>query len=836
MTRNFAAKRLAVAILAVATAGGTAGAAPAIRLVQDGRPRAVLVLSADCAAKLRPAAELLAKYVKLSSTAELPMVVESESAIARQPVVIHLGLDAYAKALGLGVEKLDADGFVIRGVDERNLVIAGPTPEGTEFGVCEFLERYLGVRWLLPGPDGDDVPEHRTLEIPFGEIRQEPAFFSRLFSGLVGEAQSTWARRNRMHGRVQFHHNLVHLFPPEQYAKTHPEFFPLRDGKRYLPADSSVHGWQPCCSAAGIVDEAIKNICLFFQQHPEATSYSLGVNDSSGHCQCQACQGRDPGGKNFLGFRDCSDRYFAWCNQIVEGVLKQYPDKVFGCLAYSEVGEAPSRVKVHPRIIPFMTYDRMKWSDADLRADGQRMTRRWHEVCPVLGWYDYIYGSPYCLPRVWFHEMADDYRFGYANGVRAMYAEAYPNWGEGPKLYVSLKLQWNPRQDVDALLRDWYARAVGPDAAGELAAYYAHWEDFWTRRIHDSQWFSKSGQYLAFYNPAYLADVSEEEIAASRSLLERTMAKARTAPQKARAKLLLRAFEYYEASAYAFGGQTARVSKTSDGKVEKAPLSVPATEADALALLERGYRSLQMARRRQRLVAEFAADPLLVHPLGDKTLQPLGGPDGGAGLFWRALDWAEKSESVRRELQRLARSQEPAAQMQAKAMLAVIDPAAAPVSQDPSFETLKSRWPVAWRPWINDRTGSLTALPEAAHRGKIGILCKGIKRGGPYQDLPAAAGRYAATAFLRVPLAPQGKATITLSVTPIDENGKNMGSLSTTIRATRCDWTRIAVAGAVPPEAGKADRVKKLRLVVIVDGLEPSDEVHVDDVALYKIE
>ena len=387
---------------------------------------------------------------------------------------------------------------------------------------------------------------------------------------------------------------------------------------------------------AGIVEEAVKNICRYFHEHPEAGSYSLGVNDSSGHCQCEACQSRDPGGKNFLGYRDCSDRYFAWCNRVVEGVLKQYPDKVFGCLAYSEVGEAPSRVKVHPRIIPFMTYDRMKWIDAELRADGQRMTRRWHEVCPLLGWYDYIYGSPYCLPRVWFHEMAEYYCFGYANGVRAMYAEAYPNWGEGPKLYVALKLQWNPRQNVDALLRDWCLRAVGPDAADDLAAYYAHWEDFWTRRILASQWFSKSGQYLAFYQPGYLSDATEDEIAQSRKLLEHAATKARTAPQKARAKLLLRAFEYYEASAYAYGGQSPRMTRTANGKVEKIPLSLPRTEAEALALLEKGNRCLQMDQKRQRLVKDFAKDPVLVHPLGDSTLPQLGGQDGGAGLFWRA--------------------------------------------------------------------------------------------------------------------------------------------------------------------------------------------------------
>jgi hypothetical protein len=389
---------------------------------------------------------------------------------------------------------------------------------------------------------------------------------------------------------------------------------------------------------------------------------------------------------------------------------------------------------------------------------------------------------------------------------------------------------------VDTLLHDWYLRAVGPDAADALAAYYAHWEDFWTRRILASQWFSKSGQYLAFYVPGYLSDVSAEEIVQSRKLLEHTVSKARTAPQKARAKLLLRAFEYYEASAYAYGGQPGRVTKTANGKVETIPPSVPQTEAEALALLESGNHSLLMDRKRQRLVNEFAKDPVLVHPLGSEILPSPGGQDGGAGLFWRALDWAEKSAAVRRELRHLVESQEPLASMQAKAMLAVMDPSTTPISQDPSFEGLKGHWPIAWRPWINDRTGSLTAVSEAAHSGKIGILCRGIKRGGPYQDLPASAGHYAATALIRVPKTPQGPATITLSVTPIDEKGQNMGSLSTTVRATQCDWTRVAVAGNVPREGGKADRVRKLRLVVIVDSFQPGDEVYVDDVALYKID
>ena len=218
-----------IAIVTILTCRPALAADP-IRIVDNGTPLATIVVPDSCDAQTKAAADMLAQYVKESSGAGLPVVAEDDSQTARQPITIHVGLDAYAKGLNLKLDKLDDDGFVIRGLDEHHLVIAGPTPHGTEFGVCEFLERYLGVRWLMPGPAGTDVPEHKTIEVPPENVRQEPVFLSRLFSGLSG-AHSTWAQRNRMHGRVQFHHNLQRLIAPEKYAETHPEFFPIQIGR-----------------------------------------------------------------------------------------------------------------------------------------------------------------------------------------------------------------------------------------------------------------------------------------------------------------------------------------------------------------------------------------------------------------------------------------------------------------------------------------------------------------------------------------------------------------------------------------------------------------------------
>jgi hypothetical protein len=247
----------------------------------------------------------------------------------------------------------------------------------------------------------------------------------------------------------------------------------------------------------------------------------------------------------------------------------------------------------HSLIVPFMTYDRMKWIDPTIEKQGKELTELWTKQSTRIGWYDYIYGTPYLVPRVYFHKMAEYYRYAHQQGVHAMYAEAYPNWGEGPKLYVALKLQWDPHLDVDVLLKEWYEAAVGKKAADDLAAYYQLWEDFWTHRVKISEWFKRGGQYLHFTEPGYLELVTYEDIEKSRHLLEAVVKKTETPEQKKRAELILRAFEYYEASAVAYLGLVK--NNLQPGKDKK-------------------YYD-KMSKKRLDLVNEFENDPVLIHPL-----------------------------------------------------------------------------------------------------------------------------------------------------------------------------------------------------------------------------
>lgn len=125
-------------------------AQPSIEIVRDGRPLATVVVAQDAPEQVSAAAELLVSYIERSTGAAIPVANEAPAG----GVAIHVGKTPRAEAAGIDQSDLDTDGFDIAFPDESTIVILGAGEWGTEFGVCEFLERYVGVRWVMPGPDG----------------------------------------------------------------------------------------------------------------------------------------------------------------------------------------------------------------------------------------------------------------------------------------------------------------------------------------------------------------------------------------------------------------------------------------------------------------------------------------------------------------------------------------------------------------------------------------------------------------------------------------------------------------------------------------------------------
>jgi hypothetical protein len=808
--------RIAALIGTVTMLTGVAACAAPVMIVQDGAPMACVVVPEEAHDRITRAARELVDCVREASGAELQIVTEPVAGIA----AIHIGETPYVRSLNLAIDHDGLDAYTIRFPAAGTVVILGNAPSGTEFGVYGFLRRFVDVRWLLPGQHGRDVPQQATITIPAEEVSDAPAFISRLFSGGRG-AHNDWALRNGMHGTVQFHHNLRRLFDYQIYLETHPHFYPIINGERYVPTRDE--GWQPCFTAEGIVEEAIRRIVEYFDEDPSRTSYSLGINDNRNFCQCDGCMAQITGERNFLGNVDYSELYYAWCNEVVEGVLEHHPDKYFGLLAYNNTVEPPKGLQVHERIIPYMTYDRMKWVHPEIEEHGKQLTRDWAEAASTIGWYDYIYGTPFALPRYYPHKMGEYLSWGREQGVQALYAEAYPNFGEGPKLYVYLALNWDPNADVDALLDDWFERACGPASAQALRSYFEFWEDFWTRRILDSAWFTVGGQYLRFNQPSYLAGVEPHEIAQCRAWLEEAVANAATEKQRGRGELLLRAFEYYEASALAYPrGEDVDVA--------------PETEAGALARLDESFAPAMYAQKRLDLARQFEDDPVLGHPLPPTRYPATTGSAWGTNRMWALFEWVRDSDAVQARVRELAETSEyEAVRQNASLLLKVATGEAEALNANPSFEEGEG-WATGWTGWVKDGIGRHYRTTEVAYSGEASMAFEGMQRGGPHQSLRLEPGEYAATAFVYVPEGQQKMGTVTIQVTPRDASGNNLpGGISTEIIPAQGRWQPVAAAGTIPAEIGGKE-VASVLFLPIIDGWAPDGMVYIDDMKLVKLD
>ncbi|RAV21668.1 hypothetical protein DQG23_10475 [Paenibacillus contaminans] len=808
----------------------------ALQIVAGGQPAAIIMISSNADEQTRNSAIKLAAYVKKSTAAELTIWTEDAAAAHCQSlagkVQIYIGAEGLPAGEPDPLEGMDGDGFVIHQDGERRrLTIAGPTSWGTEFGVNEFLERYAGVRWLAPGEDWEDVPEQKELSVPLNDqVRQEPAFFSREFDVHTSNSpeREAWTRNNRMHGRVEFKHHLFNLFPPGKYKFTHPQYYPSG-------ADlNDIHGWQPCFSAPGIVEEAVANIIAYFDAHPEATSYSLGMNDGRNFCEADPRHPNYPNQDNSIGYPHMSDIYYDWVRQVSEGVFAKHPDKFLGTLSYLNLYDPPANVKLDPRVIVFVTDERLSWGDSELRDAGHALTSRWLQAAPGTAFYEYSFGTPYLLPRAHFNLMAESYKYAKAAGVAAHYAELTPNFGEGPRPWLSTRLQWNPDQDVELLLKDWYERAVGVDAAADLAAYYELWRDFWENRIFRTRWYSEWAysnpriNYMNFLDDSYLEAVTSADIAQSRILLEAVVNKAATAKQKKRAADLLRAFEYYEASVLSYP--------------EEKIVPHPVNETEAGTLVQSVVLKMKYAEKRRALVEQFAGDIVLRHNFS--PYYGYGQTLGGYGRIWTGMtsgeldaivSWLEQEGSggaVHSLLQQLADDGAVFAIQNSVRLALSLSQAKENMSHE-SAEAIPEGADL-WDFWLADGI-AMHRSDEAARRGSYSVVAKGVKQGGMYQSLAAQPGVYGMYAAYYTPPGQSGKGTIRLQFELYDSQGNEIEVIKPYLgekhaAQTAGRWSNIHWAGEL------SEGVESVTVKIILEKFEDEQEIHLDDAAFYQLD
>ncbi len=462
--------------------------------VVDGERQATIVFSTD-AKKITqshwivtasdPYTELAACIEKVTGR-RLVTVREDDFQPAEGKFPIYVGnCRITQELLGGELGKLDRDGFMIV-VEPERVFLAGPRVWSSYWAVCQFLEDYVGVRWLIPGPLGEDIPRQERIVVPVCRRVEEPVLLGRRWSGVDDRSGAEWSLRQRVtptsrYNRYKFSHNLGKIFRPEKYFDEHPEYFPMRDGQRFRPATGSHSNWQPCMTEPGTVQVAAQAAREAFDQDPDLEAYSFGINDNAGFCECRPLwqtHGELPGIPD--GRSQGSTLFYSWLTKVAQELEKTHPDKLLGCLAYANnTTPPPKEVEITRRILPYITFTIADLYVPEYRDIVGNLVEAWGDRVNQIGFYDYAYGVGFVLPRIYTHLLQDTLQHGLEHNLKGVYAEVYPNWGlDAPRIYLTAALWWNPYVDIDALFDEWNERMFR-EAAAPMKKYFARCEQAW---------------------------------------------------------------------------------------------------------------------------------------------------------------------------------------------------------------------------------------------------------------------------------------------------------------------------------------------------------------------
>ncbi len=451
--------------------------------VLDGDRQATIVYNPEAGGSEAQAYKELAEYLKKSTGQEFATVAEGDFSLATDKFPLYVGsCQITQQVLGEELANIDRDGFMIV-VEPHRVFLAGARNWSTYWAVCQFLEDYVGVRWLLPGPLGEDIPHQERIVISPVQRTEEPVILSRHWAGeTYAPGGGTWSLRMRVKRRYQgASHNLHKVFDPDRFYDKHPEYFALRGGQRSRYPRGSGMIW-PCMTSMEAAEAAAEVAREFWAGHPDIESYSFAPADGKAFCECPNCQAKVRPDKKWGGYPSMySDLYFPWLNQIAKDLETTHPDKLIGGLAYSVYVAPPDDIELDRSILPYITFTIADTYEPQMRRAARELIEAWGSRVDQIAQYDYAYGMGNVFPRIYTHLIQETVQHAVQHNLKGIVAEIYPNWGlDAPRLYLTARIWWNPDVNVDALFDDWNERMFR-EAAEPMKKYFRRCEQAWTQ-------------------------------------------------------------------------------------------------------------------------------------------------------------------------------------------------------------------------------------------------------------------------------------------------------------------------------------------------------------------
>ena len=479
-----------------------------------------VLIAPDACPVVRFAADDLTNHLAMIFGRQVPIVTDP----GEGKVQIVVGDSQWTRDAGLDVSALPRDGFYlcaqgsrvyIAGRDDSESKLGNEIRRGlylrkeraTAFGVCEFLERYAGVRFYFPDDYGTIVPSAQFLRVPDTNETVQPQFTIRncYISGAgplpdrpVGSGQASikalWRLRLRentidipcCHGQNRFRIT-------ERFHATHPEYFQLRkDGTRCTETNTPKSYMRgQLCHTSKVWDIFRRETIARMRKGEKYVD--IMPQDGMSACRCANCMVRYAQTNDLsLASGYCTELMWSNTVSVADAVRAAGLD---GCVTQMAYGpcrnipelDIPDNVKV-----VLAVGGPWACSRPDILDKQVAFVRDWAEK--LKGKVSWIwtypmknYGRlmapdvPQHAPRAFF----EFYRRT-AKYIDGSFVES--NQGSDTifynylNYYVFAKLAWQPNLDVEALLAE-HNRLMFGAAAKSMARFLDRLEEIWIGKV-----------------------------------------------------------------------------------------------------------------------------------------------------------------------------------------------------------------------------------------------------------------------------------------------------------------------------------------------------------------
>ena len=511
----------------------------AVTLVKNGKAAGFVIIPEKAQPSVKTAAEELVYHIKKATGAELPVYTENAVPSSAAGGRVYLG-DCRKRIVD--PSKLPPAGFLIKAEKDTLYIVGndrdtGPVGSswyavwhGTLWGVYEFLEKEMGVRWIWAGETGEVIPKRKDIVVNSKELSAAPklrftdltvrrgTYTKKYWTNLENEerfwnAQSRFLLRHRIGSVVNmnYSHEFGHWWG--KFGKTHPEYFALTNsGKRGpLPGtpDWGTHLVDMCLSNPAFHQQILKSWANRPKRNKLLRPYiNLCLNDFPIMCVCRNCRAwdqKDPrfeqspywGKGKVLTFKErwavakaswgeegttnddipsLTDRYARYILAVQKLARKQYPGVPIVAFAYANYRKPPTEVKLNDGIIILNTAALFFPYTEKVSREFRKEWMGWKNTGVLQHYRPNLPHAGATLPVFYARRFADDFKFAYKNGMISSQMDSFIGTfaNQAPNNYAIVRMHSDPERDGNEVLEELY-RCFGP-AYKEVKAYFTFWE------------------------------------------------------------------------------------------------------------------------------------------------------------------------------------------------------------------------------------------------------------------------------------------------------------------------------------------------------------------------